>query len=106
MTRKRLCLFDSSTLRGSGCTKLTMYSVIVSAMVSESRTFTVNEFPEWSRLFWILWLHIPCIFARTGKFSRWLAIGTIATLKILQADWTAGIGFILGLVLPAGIATG
>lgn len=95
MTRKRLWLFDSST-------KLTMYSVIVSAMVSESRTFTVNEFPEWSRLFWLVWLFIPVLFSTI-----------ISTFEALRADWLAGCQFIsewsveaIGLMLPVGVATG
>lgn len=80
MTRKQLSLLDS---------------LIISAMMSESRIFTVRRFPDWTRLFWLVWLFIPVLFA-----------GIIATFETLQADWIAGIGFILGLFLPLGVATG
>lgn len=79
-------------------------SVIVSAMMSESRIFTVRKFPDWTRLFWILWLFIPVLVA-----------AIISTLLTLQADFMAGVQFLFGLiprgdwrslVLPVGVATG
>jgi hypothetical protein len=79
--------------------KKSFCSVVVSAMVSDSRVFTVNEFPDWSRLFWLAWLFVPVLFATTQ-----------ASIETLRADWGAGIGYILmlacGLMLPLGVATG
>lgn len=81
-------------------------SVVVSAMVSESRSFTVNEFPDWTRLFWLMWLSVPCLFAGPGRLRRSLARGIVASVETLQADWVAGCQFILVLLLPVGVAAG
>lgn len=81
-------------------------SVIVSAMVSESRTFTVAEFPDWTRLFWLVWLSVPCLFAGPGRLRHSLAAGIVTTVQTLRADWLAGCQFILGLTIPVWVATG
>lgn len=63
-------------------------SVVVSVMVSESRIFRCAEFPEWMRLFWLLWAVVPTA-----------VISVVKVFESIQADWQAGLSCIAGLFL-------
>ena len=98
MTRKRLKLFGS---------------VVISAMLSESRIFTVAEFPDWSRLFWLAWLYVPRLFAAPGQVRRLLARALTSEMERLRTDWLAGCEYIaagllsgVGHFVPVGVAAG
>lgn len=74
-------------------------SVVVSAMVSETKIFTCYEFPEWMRLFWVLWALLPTVICR-------LFVGIVAALKSIKADFTTGLGWLLAPLLPVAYAVG
>ena len=81
-------------------------SVVVSAMVSESRTFIVAEFPDYTRWFWLLWSLLPEMAMQAGKAPGRVALGIASVWVILCADWLAGWQVIMSPLLPVGIATG
>lgn len=70
-------------------------SVVVSAMVSETKVFTCYEFPEWMRVFWLLWALTP---TAVSSVSR--------AVKSVRDDFTAGLAVICGFFLPVVMATG
>lgn len=71
-------------------------SVVVSTMVSETRVFTCYEFPEWMRLFWLLWAVVPTATA-----------SIITVFRGLQVDFIVGLMFLCGPFVPVGVmATG
>ena len=81
-------------------------SVVVSVIVSESSKFTVAEFPEWSRCFWLLWSLLPEMAMQAGKMPGRVALGAASIWMTLRADWLAGWQVIMAPFLPMGIATG
>jgi hypothetical protein len=74
-------------------------SVVVSAMVSETKIFTCYEFPEWMRLLWILWAFLPTITARL--FTR-----LIIAVQTIEADFIAGLGWLVSPFIPVAYGVG
>jgi len=71
-----------------------MYSVVVSAMVSETRIFTCYEFPEWMRWLWVAWALLPTI-----------AVSVTRAIDSVWTDFTTGLGIIGRLFVPLALAT-
>lgn len=63
-------------------------SVVVSTMVSETKIFTCYEFPEWLRVFFILWALLPSV-----------VISVVRVGQSVQSDWIAGLSCIYEVIL-------
>ena len=74
-------------------------SVVVSTMVSESRVFTCREFPEWMRLFWLLWAALPVVIGGVVWVISFIAL-------TIEADFITGLGWLFGPFLPIAYAVG
>lgn len=72
-----------------------LHSVIVSTMVSETKIFTCYEFPEFMRVFFILWALLPSV-----------VISVIRVGQSIQQDFVAGLTYIAGLFLPVCYVAG